>query len=152
MAEATPQQIKSLLAFLDRLDEESKARRDAVTDSKKWDAFLRIYRGKQTVPSNNPFFQANLVGVEVDRKAATLAENKPEMRVTPRRDGIKATADILQRLIRADWDEQNVSGKLETGILHMGIFGAMIFGIQWNRDARAGLGGLEIYNVDPRNF
>lgn len=149
---ATDPKTRSLLAFLDRLDDEAKQKREATTEAKRYESFLRIYRGKQTTPANNPFFQANLVGVEIDRKAATLAENKPEMRVTPRRDGIKDTAEILERVIKADWDEQNFSGTLENGALHMGIFGTMIVGIQWDRSARYGLGGLQVYLIDPRNF
>jgi hypothetical protein len=150
---ALDSETRELLNFLDRIDQEATARRnDVVGGDKKWDQYLRVYRGKTTVPVNNPFFQANIIGVEIERKAATLAENKPELRVSARRDGIKATADILQRTIRADWDEQNVSGTLETGCLHMGIFGSQVLGIQWDRTKNYGLGGLMVFPIDPRNF
>lgn len=151
MATNTPEE-KKLLTFLDQLDDEAKANQTAAVGDGKWDQCLQIFRGKQTVPINNPYFQANIVGTEVERKAATLSENKPELRIMPRRDGVHATAQILQQYIRADWDEQNVSDALEMGCLHMGIFGSTIFGIQWNRNANYGLGALEIYAIDPRSF
>lgn len=146
-------EIAGLLKFLDKLEGEAKSCRTRVAGDDKWDTYLDISRGKGWQDkSKNPLFQANFIGNGIERKAALLTENKPELKVSPRRAGLSKTALKLGDTISAGWDEYNIALALESLSHYVQIFGAGGFKIGYDPKADFGRGDMVIGAVDPRNL
>lgn len=142
-----------LLKTLDRMDSEGKAARSKLGGDSDWNLYLDLVRGAGSRDRTRArMFEANLIGNAIERKAALLTEQKPEIYIAPMRSGFKTTAEKLQQTIGAGWDQYNMALQLETLVSMVQTFGAGAFYIGYDPRANHGRGDLAIYPVDPRNF
>jgi hypothetical protein len=142
---------KTLLTFLDRLDEESRAAKDAA-GADRWEDWIDLFRGQWKMPEmeGNPLFEANVIGATIDRKTALLTEQKPTVFIGPRKGGLKATADVLKNAFDAAWDEYSMELVLERLAYFVGIPGAGFVKLPWDREADFGRGDVVPTVLDPR--
>lgn len=140
---------RSVLKFLDSLEEESKTVEDNV--KKSWQSNLSCFRGQQWMQRNRaPLFKANKIGQIIRKKQAKLTEMKPQFQVQARRAGLATTSTVLQETIEAGWDEYSMQMVLEDLAGHLLIYGAGFLHIPWDSGADYGQGDIVPSCFDPR--
>lgn len=141
---------KSLLNFLDGLESEGKLWFKSVHED-KLDYFLKVYHGMRWSDTRvNPKFHANVIRPTIDRRNALLTENKPNAKILPWRDGLQATATILEKLFDADWHATGMAIGIEEMVQLSSVMGSAGIDLAWNPALRFGEGEIDPVVLDAR--
>ena len=94
--------LRDLRQEAERWKEDVLTRADELTE----DDDLKLYRGE--VGPKDRLFDANFVQAFIDRMSASLTDNRPILRVEHRKVGMKKTAEVLEKVITAVWQESDL--------------------------------------------
>jgi len=143
----------SLLKFLDRIDKESSLAREQKED--KWANSINHWRG-EFWPDKRPSYKSspvlNQVATVLERKVAYLTDTRPQIHVASRDDRIQGSAEILEGVIGALWEERNWTQALQEMLFFAGIFGYSFTSVIFNPELDMGLGDIDIPVGDPRSY
>jgi hypothetical protein len=151
-------QERELIAFLDRLEEESESLKQE-TPLKDAELNLNFIRGLQwpqddgslTGPTDLQYkFVLNLLGPLVKRKTALLTDTRPQMEVSARYAKRRGTAETYKNIILAQWDEQDLEQVFTGELIRAMSVGSTVALPVWDRAADYGRGDVRYRVYDPR--
>jgi hypothetical protein len=151
-------QERELIAFLDRLEEESETLKKD-TPLKDADLNLNFVRGLQWPADDGSLtggtdlqykFVLNLLGPLVKRKTALLTDTRPQMEVTARYAKRRGSAETYKNTILAQWDEQGLEQVFTGELIRAMTVGSTVALTVWDPAADYGRGDLRYRVYDPR--
>lgn len=95
---------QDLMGRLDALYDEGKKVRDRWRPEKDIEDDLKLYRGEVGPKNRDPWFECNFIRAFTDRQVSQLTDNRPTMRIEPRKLGLTNVAKVLDKVIRAEWE------------------------------------------------
>lgn len=95
---------QKLMKTLDDLYDEGKKVRDRWRPEKDIEGDLKLYRGEVGPKNRDPWFECNFIRAFIDRQVSQLTDNRPIMRIEPRKAGLTNVAKVLDKVIRAEWE------------------------------------------------
>lgn len=102
-------------ALLDRLDEladEAQTAKDRWVTTEDQARDLRLYReGGQPKNPAAMFYRQNFIRAFIDRMVAQLTDNRPIIRVEPRKAGIRGVARATTKVVSSLWDDSHMQRK-----------------------------------------
>jgi len=131
---------------------EAKRARELVSGD--WDKANDLMRGIGQLPHGRPPHKPdailNIIRPLIQRKCAMLTDTKPRFTVQPTRKGTghaKAAA-LLDEVLNAWWDENNLDMAIVRGLLYAQTFGVMVTQTRWSVSRQ----DIVLDIVDPRHF
>ena len=110
-----------LLGRLKGLRTESQRQKDQFINDSDIESDIQLYRDKIKAPGTNDFFSANFVQTFISTEVSRLTDNRPIIRIQPRKKDLKRTAEAVQRIISALWSEE----EMQRDLFAMGISAAI---------------------------
>ncbi|MFA5132948.1 MAG: hypothetical protein WC444_06505 [Candidatus Paceibacterota bacterium] len=118
-----------------------------------WARYTKFLKGEQWPvrrPSHKVSSVINFTIENIERKTALLTDSKPIPSIVPRSDSFQDTADILNDLCSAIF-EQSVFGQGMSDVVYNGqVFGAGFTSTVYDRSGGNGRGEILVPSVDPR--
>lgn len=99
---------RDLLKALDDLEAEGAEHRKRWADPKDVERDIKLYRGEVGPPGRDPYFECNFIQAFIDRMTAQLTDNRPIIRVEPRKAGLRGVAQVASKVVGAYWDDQKM--------------------------------------------
>ena len=96
-----------LLGRLDDIEDEGRLVRDKWAPPADIDSDLTLFRTGGG-PHGKKYFTANFIEAFVDRMVAQLTDNRPFIRIEPRKAGLKDVAFGLDRIAKVLWEEADM--------------------------------------------
>lgn len=145
-----------LLKSLHRMREEGKRHRNKCHSPDQIDSDLALYRGKARpadADARNVFFAGNFIQTFLNRQVARLTDNRPIIRIGPRKAGLTNVANLLNKVLMSEWDAQCMQRQTYKMAHTAGIMGSAGMYLGW--DAIEGEQFIEILSpdrimIDPR--
>ncbi len=160
MADA-PLAAHELVAYLDRMEEESTSRQDE-TGLKDATTNLDFARGNQWPSGGAPGltggndqefkFTINLIDGLLKRKTALLTDTRPQIEVTARALERRNTAEGFKAIVGAQWEEQSLEQQFARQLMRAGTLGSVACFALWNKAADYGRGDVNYLFYDPRHM
>lgn len=95
---------QTLIRVLDDLYDEGKKVRDRWAPEKDIEGDLKLYRGEVGPKDREPWFECNFIEMFTERMVSQVTDNRPIMRVEPRKAGLSNVALVLDKVVRAEWE------------------------------------------------
>ena len=97
-----------VLDALGQLWDEGRHHRERVSPVAIRDRHLDLYRDQVGPADNDCYYKLNFASAFVDRMVAQLTDNRPMIRINPRKRGLSAVARVETILCEADWDASDI--------------------------------------------
>jgi len=119
----------------------------------EWEAYIRIVRGHQW-PGRRPSYKVsavlNFILENIERKTALLTDAKPRPLITPFKDELQDTADVLNILTKVFYQGSSFEQANADMIENTQVFGSGFLGSIYDTSARQNSGDVRVVSYDPR--
>ncbi len=130
----------------------AKAKKHRKTYDQHWVKYYQFWRGKQcreARPSYRKSEVINMVWQHIQSVVPITTDARPKWEFTPEEPSDREFADILNEVAESDWSRNNWSFVVTENVYDANLYGTGLGSIEFNKEARQGLGDIEFKSADP---
>ena len=133
----------------------TQARQHRMKYDRKWLDYYRMFRGKQWDDKRPAYKNSeviNLIWQSIQSTVPIMTDARPRVQFVPEEPTDLEFSEVLNQMFESDWNKTDAMTQLLEVILDGHIYGAGISSLEFNPEARFGMGQIEIDSFDPAYF